>query len=213
MTEEDRERTTGRPVAGDHPDPAEESSEQEEPAEALPASAEPTPDLTPPDVDGFRPRHPNALKAALIVGTIVVAIVAGANLFAATLVVLFAGLPLGWKVFTYSVAVGIPALLTLPLLVLPRLQHRRYRYCADDRGLEIRKGVWWRSHRFIPRTRLQHTDLAQGPLERYLGLASLVVHTAGTHEARTTLSGLSKERARAVRERLTGEADDEADGV
>ena len=49
--------------------------------------------------------------------------------------------------------------------------------------------------------------------ERYLGLASVVVHTAGTHEAETTLSGLSIETARAVREQLTGETDDEADGV
>ena len=173
----------------------------------------PEPDPAAPDADGFRPRHPNALKLALTGGAITIAIIAAATLLAATLLTIFGSVPHGRRALVFGLALTPPAILVFPLLLLPRLQHRRYRYRADERGLEIRKGVWWRSHRFIPRTRLQHTDVAQGPLQRYLGLASVVVHTAGTHEAETTLSGLSIETARAVREQLTGETDEEADGV
>ena len=77
----------------------------------------------------------------------------------------------------------------------------------------VRQGVWWRSHRFIPRSRLQHSDLAQGPLQRRLGLADLIVHTAGTHAAETKVEGLALETARAVRDRLTAASDGDTDGV
>lgn len=79
-------------------------------------------------------------------------------------------------------------------------QHASYRF--DHSGLEIRRGVWWRHGIRVPRSRVQHTDISQGPLERRFGLARLVIHTAGTAHSRIELAGLSHPHARALRDHL-----------
>ena len=80
---------------------------------------------------------------------------------------------------------------------------------VDAQGIEIRRGVFWRTIISIPRSRVQHTDVSQGPLERTHELGTLVVYTAGTDHARVDLSGLAHARALRIREHLLpkGEAD------
>ncbi|MHC4948989.1 MAG: PH domain-containing protein, partial [Planctomycetota bacterium] len=56
----------------------------------------------------------------------------------------------------------------------PRWQFDRTWYRTGPLGIEIRKGVWWRKVINVPRSRIQHTDVAQGPLLRRFGLATLV---------------------------------------
>ena len=72
----------------------------------------------------------------------------------------------------------------------------------DRHGLEIHRGVWWRSRIRVPRSRVQHTDVHQGPLDRRWGLADLTVFTAGTEAAAIRLPGLPAERALALRDAL-----------
>jgi len=54
----------------------------------------------------------------------------------------------------------------------------------------------------VPRSRIQHTDVTQGPYERRFGLATLVVYTAGTEHASIPIEGLSHETALAFRDAL-----------
>ncbi|HQX83726.1 MAG TPA: PH domain-containing protein, partial [Vicinamibacterales bacterium] len=68
--------------------------------------------------------------------------------------------------------------------------------------LEIRRGVIWRRVVNVPQTRVQHTDVSQGPIERSHGLSTLIVHTAGTEHAQVALPGLSREDALALRDQL-----------
>jgi membrane protein YdbS with pleckstrin-like domain len=70
----------------------------------------------------------------------------------------------------------------------PGASHRHLRYRVDPRGLRIRRGVFWRTTIWIPITRVQHTDVSQGPLQRQFELATLTVHTAGTANASIPLS-------------------------
>jgi membrane protein YdbS with pleckstrin-like domain len=79
-------------------------------------------------------------------------------------------------------------------------QHTFYR--VDDQGIEIRKGVYWRLVINVPRSRVQHIDVSQGPIERRYGLGTLVVYTAGTDHAKVDLDGLAHERALLIREHL-----------
>ncbi|MGE3889006.1 MAG: PH domain-containing protein [Vicinamibacterales bacterium] len=76
------------------------------------------------------------------------------------------------------------------------------RYALDADGLVIQRGVYWRSVTYVPRSRVQHTDVSQGPLERHYGLGTLVVYTAGTNHARVSLPGLAHEVAMALRDDL-----------
>ena len=83
-------------------------------------------------------------------------------------------------------------------------------YGIDERGLEIRRGVIWKRVVNVPRSRVQHTDVSQGPLERRYGLGTLVIYTAGTEYARITLAGLEHAVALALRENLMPEAGTDA---
>ena len=68
--------------------------------------------------------------------------------------------------------------------------------------MSIRRGVVWRSEISVPRSRVQHTDVSQGPLQRRFGLATLILHTAGTHHASVSLAGLPHAAALAIRDYL-----------
>ena len=92
----------------------------------------------------------------------------------------------------------------------PAIAYRHTWYRVDELGLEIRRGVYWRRVINVPRTRVQHTDVAQGPLERRYGLGTLVVYTAGTDHAKVTLEGLDHGVALAIREQLMPERGSDA---
>ena len=80
----------------------------------------------------------------------------------------------------------------------------------DDEGIEIKQGVVWRRIINVPRSRMQHTDVSQGPIERSFGLGTLVIFTAGTEHARVQLHGLDHGLALRIRDHLlsSGGGDD-----
>jgi len=78
----------------------------------------------------------------------------------------------------------------------------------DGRGIAIRKGVFFRSETFVPHSRIQHTDIHRGPMDRWLGLSSLKLHTAGTRLASIDIAGLDADRALELRDALVSDADD-----
>jgi len=69
-------------------------------------------------------------------------------------------------------------------------------------GVLIRSGVWWRGELFVPRARIQHTEIQQGPLDRRWGMASVSIHTAGTSLESIKLPGLPRPVAEALRDAL-----------
>ena len=108
-------------------------------------------------------------------------------------------------------ALAILALLAWSALAWPRIQYRYLRYRVDPTGIAIRRGVLWREDLRVPRSRVQHTDVNQGPIDRSFGLSTLIVFTAGTQHAKVSLDGLRDETARAIRDFLVDGGDE--DGV
>ena len=49
---------------------------------------------------------------------------------------------------------------------------------------------------------MQHLDIERGPIERHFGLATLIVHTAGTRQHALRQSGLLDAEAVALRDAL-----------
>lgn len=92
----------------------------------------------------------------------------------------------------------------------PRLRYRRISYNVDRLGIRIRRGVLWRSETSVPKSRVQHTDVSRGPIERAFGLATLVIYTAGTDHASVSLDGLTAETAGRIRDHLITGGDDDA---
>jgi uncharacterized protein len=83
-----------------------------------------------------------------------------------------------------------------------RLRYRAWSFLVRDRELIVRYGVLWRVTSVIPHARIQHVDTRHGPLERLLGLSSVVVFTAGVRGADVAIPGLSADDAEALREHL-----------
>ena len=99
------------------------------------------------------------------------------------------------------------------LVWLARARWRRTHWRLDANGLRVRRGVVWRSEVLVPRSRVQHLDLERGPIERRFGLATLVVHTAGTRMHALRQSGFHDADAVALRDALLPEADRHDDSL
>jgi membrane protein YdbS with pleckstrin-like domain len=117
----------------------------------------------------------------------------------------------GWvKVVLAVVWLPLTALLFWISWRWPVVEHRHESYRVDDLGIEIRRGVVWRTVLNVARSRVQHTDVSQGPLERRFGLGTLKIHTAGTENAEIDVHGLAHETALLIRDHLVRARGDDA---
>lgn len=83
--------------------------------------------------------------------------------------------------------------------------YRRLGYALDGRLIRIVRGWLFHVDTVVPFVRVQHIDVTRGPLDKLFGTASLVVHTAGTHNSVVTLPGLAPTRASAIRDLIRAE--------
>jgi membrane protein YdbS with pleckstrin-like domain len=74
--------------------------------------------------------------------------------------------------------VGVIVLLGALAVVAPGVRYRSWRYEVGEEGLLLEHGVLTRTTSLTPYRRIQHVDVASGPIERSLGLGHLVLHTA-----------------------------------
>lgn len=103
---------------------------------------------------------------------------------------------------------GPPGLVAGPVLLLagwiafvtPRRRWSRWAYAFTDTELHVTRGWFTHAHTIVPVRRVQHIDLTRAPLERKYGLATLVLHTAGTEHSRVVLPGLAREEAERIRD-------------
>jgi len=99
-----------------------------------------------------------------------------------------------------------PALLLLLYLALwaPPRRYRAWGYRLDREELQVRRGLWTRVHTLVPLDHVQHIDVSQGPVERALGICSLVLHTAGTLHSEILVPGLTRDDAERMRDEIRG---------
>lgn len=86
--------------------------------------------------------------------------------------------------------------------IAPPRRFAHWGFALDERELHVAHGWLTRVHTIVPIGRVQHIDLTQGPIERGCGVATLVLHTAGTDHSLVTVPGLAREQAEAVRDRI-----------
>jgi uncharacterized protein len=97
-------------------------------------------------------------------------------------------------------AIGLTA-----IMVAPERVYRRLGYAIDGRLLRTVRGWLFHTDTVVPFVRVQHIDVTRGPIDKLFGTASLVVHTAGTHNSIVVLPGLSPDRAAQIREAIRSE--------
>lgn len=154
-----------------------------------------------------RQLDPRVIPFDQLVGWIVTASVAAGMLLVVLVVWAAADLP-GWVWFAAGPAWGAVVVFFAWLgQYWPERSYRCTSYIVDPHGLEIRQGVYWRGIISVPRSRVQHIDVVQGPMQRSYGLATLVVYTAGTEHSSVSLAGLAHPVALALRDALLPKQD------
>lgn len=83
-----------------------------------------------------------------------------------------------------------------------RRSYNAWEFEIRESDVRIRHGVLWRRTSVVPHARIQHVDTRHGPLMRALGLASVVLYTAGHAGGSIEIPGLPLAEAESLRERL-----------
>lgn len=87
------------------------------------------------------------------------------------------------------------------VLLAPR-RWARWGWAWTGRELHVASGWLVRSHTIVPAARVQHIDVTQGPVQRIFGVATLVLHTAGTANSEVDLPGISRATAEEIRDAI-----------
>ncbi|HEX2098145.1 MAG TPA: PH domain-containing protein [Rubrobacteraceae bacterium] len=93
-------------------------------------------------------------------------------------------------------ALGVAVLF---VFVLPGLLWRRWRYEIRPFEVDLQRGLLRVTRTLVPMARVQHVDTRRGPLQRRLGLSTVVFYTAaGPNE----IPQLAQKTAAEVRDRI-----------
>lgn len=182
------------------------------PEPVTPAPATPAPEVTatPPESPAHDPPNPHVAQPPQLLDPRAVTLWRWEAALACALPCL--GLVIGgtllwvltpvWKI---AIVAGWSAGLIFSLASVfwwPRRAYQRWSYTLAETTLELSYGVVWRVSVLIPLSRIQHVDRHRNPFERRLGLATLVVHTAGTRDASHRIPGLTASIADELRDQL-----------
>lgn len=99
-------------------------------------------------------------------------------------------------------SIGMAFLAATAILVVPSRRYERLGYALHPTLLQVVRGWLFHADTMVPLVRVQHIDVTRGPLDKMFGTASLVVHTAGTHNSIVILPGLAPEKASDIRDEI-----------
>jgi len=138
--------------------------------------------------------HPRAvlwwtLQGAVFWGVLVVAVGVGQY---------FAGSPL-WMLLVLGALVVVAV---VDLIVEPRWRYRVHRWEVTEQAVYVQSGVLVREWRIAPLSRVQTVDSQRGPMQQFLGLATVTVTTASA-SGPLKIHGLAQDDAAALVDRLT----------
>ncbi|TVQ67848.1 MAG: hypothetical protein EA360_01520 [Balneolaceae bacterium] len=78
----------------------------------------------------------------------------------------------------------------------PYLTWKNWRYCVDEKEIDLKRGVIVKTRTLIPLSRVQHVDTRQGPLLRWFGLSTVTISTAATTHEIPALDSVIADRVR-----------------
>jgi membrane protein YdbS with pleckstrin-like domain len=105
-----------------------------------------------------------------------------------------------WAAGLLPLAIAILA--AVAVVIAPLRVFRRLGWRADGEQLQAVRGWLVHVDTIVPFVRVQHIDVSRAPLDKMFGTATLVVHTAGTHNSIVTLPGLAPDKASAIRDEI-----------
>ena len=110
------------------------------------------------------------------------------------------------------VAIGAAIVVFVWLWWLIGRRVRSFAYCEREHDLLVTSGILFRRTVIVPYGRMQLVDVTAGPIDRWLGITTVQLHTAAaTTDA--TIPGLEPEVAAAVRDRLARKGENRSAGL
>lgn len=91
--------------------------------------------------------------------------------------------------------IGVCVFLVLLTIVLDLLGFKWKGFVMREKDIIYRTGLIFRKKVHIPYNRVQHIEVNQGVLERYLDLAKLKIYTAGGSKSDLSIPGLKNQDA------------------
>ena len=154
-----------------------------------------TDDTSPPELRSLHPRAVTLWRITTL----------GRGLLMAG-VIIAAEIVIDIPVPTGMVGVGAAILAVAAAAMIPQLRYDAWGFALRDQDLYMRRGVLFRSTSIVPHARIQHVDTRHGPVDRWLGLAGVVVFTAGNRGAILTIPALDRQEAEEIRDRLAAQS-------
>jgi membrane protein YdbS with pleckstrin-like domain len=93
------------------------------------------------------------------------------------------------------------------VLLIKTIEFKKRKYAVREKDISYKKGVLFRSMTTVPFNRIQHLEIDEGPISRFLGLVSLSVFTAGDSSDDLKISGLLKQEAAQIKEFISNKID------
>ena len=138
------------------------------------------------------PSYKHVLRARLAVFWVPVTIAA----------IIFDQLMLPGRLFHGALTAAVPLVALIAITAVPQRTYRRLGYRLTDRLLQSVRGWLFHVDTLVPFVRVQHIDVTRGPLDKMFGTASLIVHTAGTHNSIVSVNGLAPAVASQIRDTI-----------
>jgi membrane protein YdbS with pleckstrin-like domain len=152
--------------------------------------------------ENFVPVHPNFLRVSLIGSAIFAVIVLAIGVVVTVLVPSNKWIP----ILVMAVLLAFTALSA----ALKVLEVRNIAYQVRQHDLSYRNGVLVKTVQTVPFVRVQHARVAQGPVQRAFGLATLAINSAGPDLNIAGLGVDDAERLRALVVERAGELVEES---
>ncbi len=112
----------------------------------------------------------------------------------------------GWFDLRWWMPVLLGAVLATYVVVMPAWRYAVHRWEVTGTAVYTQTGWWSIERRIAPMSRIQTVDYVEGVVARFFGLASVTVTTASAAGA-LEIAGLDRDRARALVDELTVQAD------
>ena len=158
-------------------------------------------DLSAGERGAFESFDPQTIKASRVSGSIFSAVLTSGLPIAA--IALYFSLGWTWW-FGWAIALATIILLLLWAYAIcwPAIEYKHRSWRLTEAGLELRSGVWFKSEHAVPWARVQHADVSQGPIQRWFGVGTLTVHTAGTSDSSIEMEGFNHAHAIELRDQI-----------
>ena len=91
-------------------------------------------------------------------------------------------------------------------------QVRNFAWAQGEHDFLIRRGALFRSMTIVPYGRIQYVDISEGPVSRFFGISTVIIHTASV-STRAFVQGIPSEDAARLRDQLAQRGSAEMAGL